>query len=97
MGWNVTITILIIIISSSCSSDVSGCAFYHVAFSVLPKILDSHGHVVLLWLYGQYLSEDKGCAQDCWSLEVVDIVGPWDFSHIGLDIPINYPCYTYDD
>ena len=37
------------------------------------------------------------CAQDCWSLEVVDVVGPWDFSYVGLDIYINYPSGTYDD
>ena len=38
----------IIIVVGSCFSDISGCAFYHVALSVLPNTLDSHGHVVLL-------------------------------------------------
>ena len=29
--------------------------------------------------------------------DVVDVVGPWDFSYISLDISVNYPSCTYDD
>ena len=35
--------------------------FLPCCIECLPNTLDSHGHAVLLWLYRQYLSEDKGC------------------------------------
>ena len=73
-------------------------AFYHVALFVLSNTWDSHSYVLfLLWLYRQYLSEDMCSTQDCWSLEVVDVMGSWDFSNIALDVSINYSSCTYDD
>ena len=64
----------------------------------LPNTWDLHVDILFFSHFiDSTFSEDMCCTQDCWSLEVVYVVGIWDFPHIALALSIYYPSCPYDD
>ena len=81
-------------------SEFSGFAVTHVSLGVIPTpriTWFAFMFCYLIWLDWQNLPRDVCCSTRCWTLYVVDVVLPWYFSEVLLDVLLyDSSCSYYD-